>query len=401
MATTGALWVFQEELNPIFYPELFQVNPSGDTVSLERMQADIQSAYPEFQMRNINMRYGNDISWSSSMQREGPDGELVFHTVYYDQYRGRILGALAYDEGFFGVILKIHRTLYAGVPGRVATETATCWGIVSVLAGLYLWWPRQKEKVWGVWLPRITGRFKTILRDWHTVPGMYFAVFAVAIMFTGLLFTQFWGRAWFIGHSLTGAMPQAFLSPPKSVIEEGQEAPAQASLDKVFHSVTALATEPATLHSLSIPKHGTDETFRYFNNIMDPFGEKIIAIVDQYSGEVLLAETDEDLSLGAKLTFLFYPIHTGTIFGFPTKVLAFISCLLIIAMSATGVWMWWRRRPSGKFGAPGKPPPKTVPRWIAWVTIALAVFLPMVGLTLILIALVSWVGHKFRKSRPA
>jgi uncharacterized iron-regulated membrane protein len=94
---------------------------------------------------------------------------------------------------------------------------------------------------------------------------------------------------------------------------------------------------------------------------------------------------------------LFYPIHTGTIGGWLTQVVALIACIVLAALSLTGVWLWWQRRPKGKLGAPKPPPDKSVPSWIAWTTVALAIFLPTVGLTLLAIYLISGLFCLFKQ----
>lgn len=405
MAVTGALWVFHEELDPLLYPELLVVTPSEATVSLDTMRAQVEAHYPASSVRNVNIPKRTDRAWSFFLrpleagdETKNASASAFEGSVFFDPYKGEVLGSRTRYEGFFAVVLKIHRTFLAGTLGRVLSETATSWGIISMLTGLYLWWAGSKEKVWGKWLPRVRGKFKVVLRDWHTVPGMYIAVFAIAVMFTGLLFTQVWGRAWFMSHALTGGLPEGFVNQPKSVLIEGEPAPEQVSLDSALATAKAVLNHDEDSHRLEVPTSGTDQSFRYMNEIMNPFVRRAIVIIDQYSGEILLTETSEMMPLRTHLTLLFYPIHVGSIFGTPTKILAVITCFLIVVMSVTGVWMWWRRRPSGSWGAPVKPPPRTIPRWMAWFTVGMVIFFPMAGLTLVLIGLASWTGRLIKKA---
>ena len=58
-------------------------------------------------------------------------------------------------------------------------ELVTCWTIVLVISGVYLWWPRRRERVWGTFLPRLRRHPYVALRDLHAVSGFYVAAVAL------------------------------------------------------------------------------------------------------------------------------------------------------------------------------------------------------------------------------
>jgi uncharacterized iron-regulated membrane protein len=81
--------------------------------------------------------------------------------------------------------------------------------------------------------------------------------------------------------------------------------------------------------------------------------------IDQYSGAVLGQLPFEQRSLGAKTRSYFKPVHTGSIWGTPSKILAFIVCLLGVTFPITGVIMWINRtRKPRKGKATSKKPVK-------------------------------------------
>src|SRR5690606_28105529 len=141
--------------------------------------------------------------------------------------------------------------------GRIVVETATCWGIVSMLSGSYLWWPRRKERVWGVWLPRVSGGMRTVRRDWHTVPVMHLSFAVLAIMLTGLLFTTVWGSVYHLSNALTGGYPDFYLSPPQSVGTGLDGAPARLPLDRVWTIAHESYPFEGRRFSLNLPHAGT------------------------------------------------------------------------------------------------------------------------------------------------
>ena len=65
--------------------------------------------------------------------------------------------------------------------------------------------------------------------------------------------------------------------------------------------------------------------------------------VDQYSGGVIGKLAFGERSLGAQVRSAFKPIHTGSIWGTPSKIIAFIVCLLGVTFPITGTIMWYNR----------------------------------------------------------
>ncbi len=321
--------------------------------------------------------------------------EHEHHFVFVNPYTAEITGQHGREGSFFGTVLELHRTLLAGDLGRYAVELATCWGIVSLLTGLLLWWPRGKEKLWGVWLPRLRRGGKIALRDLHTIPGLYLFAVALAIMGTGLLYTQVWGNAAFAGLYFGGQLPAAYVSPPPSTaLAEGT---APASIDAVV--AEARRHYPFPEFSLA-PPHGVNGCWTLFGPTDTGDLEDGAVYIDASTAETLDVIDYATLSPGATAALMFYSIHTGSVFGLPTKILAVLACLVIVAMSVTGVWMWWRRRPAGRFGAPRKTKSEIVPPAAVIAIIVLAVFFPLVGLSLVLCWLGGLVSHLWRPVPP-
>ncbi len=72
---------------------------------------------------------------------------------------------------------------------------------------------------------------------------------------------------------------------------------------------------------------------------------------DRYSGEVLRQTTYAQQPVGQRIRGLFKPVHTGAIFGWPSKVLAFIIVLLGATFPVTILWLN-RTRKAKKKGLP-------------------------------------------------
>lgn len=397
VALTGAVYVFHNELDRWAAPELFTVEPAAGAVrqAYAARLAAARTALPatwEFDAFTESA----DPRASDVFVFETDEGDAHVHRqIFVDPYTARVLGDRDLDRSVFVIALKLHRTLFAGGVGQYVVEAATCWGIVSLLTGLLLWWPRGKEKLWGVWLPRLRRGGRFALRDLHTIPGLYLFAAALAIMVTGLLYTPVWGRAALTGLYLGRQLPPAYTQPPKST------PPAPAAVPLGLDAVIAEARThyPFPEYRLQAPAAPTSPWIVYGPTQDGDLADGVVYI-DAATGQTLATIDYPSLKLGAKIALLFYSIHTGSIFGVTTKVLAVIACLVIVAMSVTGVWMWWRRRPAGKFGAPRRANSESVPRLVVGAIVLLAVFFPLVGASLLLLWLGEIALRLVRRQRP-
>ena len=187
VVATGALYIFKDELEGLMYPGVSYIKPATERTSYEKQMAAVRAAEPAVQ-RPVLLQVFNDPKRATSMVFVGKAQYL-----YSDPYRGHYLGAIEQD-GFFNAVLKLHRTLFLGTTGRIIVELTTCWSIVLAATGIYLWWPRKANQLWGVWLPRLRQQPYLLLRDLHAVSGIYVAIVAIVIALTGLIYTSTWGR---------------------------------------------------------------------------------------------------------------------------------------------------------------------------------------------------------------
>jgi uncharacterized iron-regulated membrane protein len=91
--------------------------------------------------------------------------------------------------------------------------------------------------------------------------------------------------------------------------------------------------------------------------------------------------------------------HEGALFGWLNQAVGVIATLGVILLSVTGAVMWWRRRPKGRLGTPPMPADKRLAAGVVVLILALCLFLPMAGVTLLaalVIDLLISAGQRFR-----
>jgi uncharacterized iron-regulated membrane protein len=182
--------------------------------------------------------------------------------------------------------------------------------------------------------------------------------------------------------------PEFVFNPPKSTPIDGK---GPITADGALNAAREIVGTGVL--GITIPHHGPTDSFVISTNLHEVFRPGGYAVVDQYSGKLLAGIRKNEIPHAAQLYLLAYPIHIGSFCGLPTKILAAITSLGLVAMSVTGIWMWWQRRPRGKTGFPQIGKSREVPRTVVLIIIVLAIIFPTVGVTLLGLFLISLVAR--------
>ncbi|QDU61962.1 PepSY-associated TM helix [Planctomycetes bacterium Pan216] len=395
-AVTGAIYIFADEVEQVLYRSMLYVESGASRRTLDELRDIAEAAFPEEHVSSVLVKGEEDgHAVIFSMHAEGQGTRYV----YLDPYTGATLGSRMRDESFFPIVRQLHRNLYLGMTGRILMELATSWGIILLVTGIYLWWPRRKKQgrdSGGVWWPRWRSGTRVVLRDLHAVFGMYLMPAALVILATGLFFSQVWGRGYLTALVVSGNAPDAFFNPPHS--KNPNSAP-PLSLQQAYE--TAKAHDPGLSISIS-PPHDEEEGYGVGAGSADVPHRRSISVLDQYSGEVLTRTDMTNASPMLKVLSYAYPLHVGSIFGLPTKLLALMTCLVIIISTVSGVWMWWRARPRGSIGVPRRGQDRSANRWFVLLLCGTGVLLPVAGASMVLFfaidQLITRVPRHFRRA---
>jgi uncharacterized iron-regulated membrane protein len=386
LSVTGGLYIFKSEILDYARRDMVFVNPASSHVPCQHQLDAALAAHPG--RKAIRFRL-SPIAYHSTLITLIGESKGKTIDVYVNPANGGVLGSVASDSPlnvFFNTVLKLHRTLYAGMTGRVFNELATSWTVVMVITGLYLWWPRGKRK--GVWTYRRGAKRYTTLRDLHSVTGCYLLIPCAIIAVTGMFYTPWFGweiregaRRW-IGHEEAVAKAESAAAPCLSLDE--LMGVARRRYPDRFLSAT-LASEPGDEDTLAI---------KAINDIYRTYGPMRITDleVEQSTGAVRKS-TDDTQTMFFWHTWT-WPLHVGSILGLTTKILWLIACLVLVALPITGVWMWWERRPRGKTGFPRKPA-IAIPLRLVSIILLLSLVLPVMGASVILVLMSEWIFRRF------
>lgn len=391
VAITGALYIFRPEIEDSLHARLRLVEPTPSRLGAQAQVEAARAASPGLTPSSLEL--SAEPGRSSVVRFEGasPEDSLA---VFVDPYRGRVLGSTGPGKadgpaGFFDAVLRLHRELFLGWPGRIVVELTVGWSILLLLTGLYLWWPKGGRGAPGVWWPRLRrAKPYTTLRDLHSVSGFYLLAPMMLIVGTGHFYSLVWGEAF---HYVTGggrASAAKDGAKPGDAREERDPGMGPTGPLLTLDQIEVLARERYPDRNLFITLPGPSDRVAKVaaaNDFNKPFGPYVSAQFefDRFDGRMTshktLAEDERYWWHG-----WVYPLHVGSILGPATKVLWLVACLVLIALPFTGIWMWWSRRPAGRTGFPRRPD-RRLPRWLIALIVVLSALLPLVGASIVLI----------------
>ena len=102
-------------------------------------------------------------------------------------------------------------------------------------------------------------------------------------------------------------------------------------------------------------------------------------------------------TLAARMAALVVEVMDGSPSTLANQLLMLLACLLILLASVSGLVMWWKRRPQGRFGVP--PLRHDLPLWKGGVAImfGLGLLFPLVGASLLLMLVLDWLGQRLTR----
>ena len=340
------------------------------------------------------------------------------HVVSVDPNGAKVLDSYLREDTWFYWANEIHGTLLIGDIGDRIMEIAAGLGLVLVLTGLYLWWPRNGRSFIQVLVPRFSATGRALWKELHVTLGFYLSVVLVFFLVSGLSWTGIWGtemtQAWStfpaekwdnvplsdkthasMNHGALEEVPWGLGQTPMPA--SGSNAGAaglpegtQINLDTVAAFAKSIGFDEQ--FRINVPS-GEEGVYTISADSMDgdttsPTGDRTVHI-DQYTGKILAEVGYADYSMAAKAMAVGIALHQGNL-GLWNTILNIVYCLSVIFMCVSGMVMWWKRRPVGSLGAPLYPRDYRIPRGILGIAVVVAVVFPLTGLSIVAFSIIDF-----------
>ncbi|QCI14521.1 flavodoxin [Pseudomonas putida] len=348
MGITGALYSFQEELLRAFNADVLkvEVRPEGVLPPAELVRRVEAEQGDKVSMLWVDTREGN----AARIFFTPPPGERRGELRYADPYTGELKGE-ASGQGFFNLMLQLHRFLAMGDTGRQITGACTLMLVFFCLSGLYLRWPR-KALTWRTWLTfDWAKKGRAFNWDLHAVAGTWCLLFYLLFALTGL----FWSYEWYregLNRLLADQPPAG--EQHKRGEGRGRHGPQKVDknapplvvdYDAIWASLQQSAGPNLTTYNLRLPPVGgqTANLFYLQDNAAHPRAFNTL-VIDPATGQVKREERYADKSFKAQLLQSVYALHVGEYFGLPGRIIVTIASLTMPLFFVTGWLLYLDRR---------------------------------------------------------
>jgi uncharacterized iron-regulated membrane protein len=252
----------------------------------------------------------------------------------------------------------------------------------------------------------------------------------ICYIVSGLTWSRYWGENWrAVASTVTPATEVDAPSTPAKVgdfdrlgrrIAWGdKEDPVYASAASgakplSFNDIDQIAKSENMVPGYSIvpPSDSTEDgqttygSYTVINHWPQKLSEQRTLYLDQFSGQTITnATADQDGAL-SRISSWGVDMHMGTQYGILTRILATGLCLGLLTSIATATIMWWKRRPTGSAGLPGRTSDTMKAHTsrgavvaIGVIATALAVIYPSFGVSLLLVLIIEAVVETRRNNR--
>jgi len=334
IALTGAILVFEEELTSTTLPAGLHDYDAKRVAPVTTVVDNFRSAYPATKIEYLTV----PIAAIPAFQIHAVDGQHREFSVAGDPVTGTLF---AQPRNWLNVVHDLHIYLLLGeAHGAQVNGVGAAILLLLAVSGLVLWWPGVK--VWTRGL-RVSFRhsWRRINYDAHSAIGIWTLAIVTWWVFSGVYFG--WYRQ--VGFAVNLVSPLRNMIPPTPP----KLAPLPAGTPKVSLAEIVVAAQKASptghLSGLINPTL-TEPTAMVLMDLGRPgdFSHRDMVTLDTASGRLLtIWHYGRNQSLGDWILWAMHPLHFGTLWGLPIKILWCLLGVSLAVLSVTGVLMYWNR----------------------------------------------------------
>lgn len=343
MSLTGSFLVFYKAIDEWLHPRELTTTSTGMYRPLQEIVSAAQGTVPSGGwLDSISMpEHEHGVYYAWYKVPTGKAAQFRWHQVAIDPYAATVLSRDREWGGYLvSFVYELHQSLVMDEPGETILGFVGMCLLLSILTGLYLWWPRPGRLRQAL---TFTSGGSTIRRyyHWHKLSGFYSALILGMLALTGIYleFSDY-------------VVPIVRLFSP--VQEFLQEEPLQStpisgtrpvSIDQVVFTARQIFPH-GELRFIGFPygKTGVYQlTFRQPDEVLKSSGSSQIWL-DQYGGTVLRVVDWHRFTGGETFLAWLFPLHNGEAFGLIGRWIVFVCGFVPLILYVTGLRMWWLKR---------------------------------------------------------
>jgi len=374
---TGSLLAFNMELERVFAPQLFAKPQAGATrLDLAKLAERAEAIVPRGRV-SYAFHTAPDQAKVTFEPRENPEThapyDLGFTELFLDPFTGAELGRRRnadLSEGLVNLmpfIYDLHWRLLLGDLGQLTLGIVALAWTIDCFVGFYLTLPHTTTAFWRRWKPawliKRNAGFYRLNFDLHRAAGLWF---------WALLFVFAWSSVmmdmrrpiyeWVMGSLFDftsriddyDKLPERKTDNPK-LDWRAAESAGRRLLAEQGEKLGFTIGQPFSL-AYDRPHNVYFYDARADGDIVDRerwLGGTSVTF-DADSGALVKLTRSYDQHLGNTIENWLYALHMGLVFGMPYRIFVCVLGLVVAMLSATGVYIWWKKRCARIFHA-GRP----------------------------------------------
>lgn len=348
LGITGSINVFRWDIDEWLNPELVVAHPGEQPQTLDQIFTAIRTAHSDRTGTwSLEMpRHRAGMIMARHFRKPGNGGEeLLFVSV--NPYTAEIVANRKYSDFSFLVtwIYELHSTLFLGEVGWNIVGFCGLLLLISLITGVYLWWPQTGKFRQALTLKRYASR-ERLNYDIHKLFGIYGLLVLFTIAFSGvcLVFSEYVrpAVAWFSpvygGFNPQPPPPEGLKSTPVTDLKP-------IAIEKVIR-VAKQAFPEAELRFVKTPADAEGfygVQMRQAHEASEFFTTTTVW-VEQYTGKVLAIRDPKRFTAGETFLNLMWPLHNGEALGLTGRILVVITGYLPLLLYITGIVRWRQKR---------------------------------------------------------
>ena len=371
---SGAMLVFEDEVNELFRHELYYVETVGKVpLPIEQLLEKVTATLPDsVSVTSVSISSDSERAYQVNLSKPRRA------SLYVDQYTGEVKGK-SERSGFFMFMFRMHRWLLDSMNpgnegifwGKMIVGVSTLLLVFVLISGIVIWWPRTRKALKNSLKITATKGWRRFWYDLHVAGGMYTLIFLLAMALTGLTWSFPWYRTAFYkvfgvevqqraaqGHEQksdaqkrdTKLAAHREKKREGNEVRKGERSGRPENNHSDMYSVTSpfvywqeiydkLRRQNPEYKQISISSGTASVSFNRFGNQRAS---------DRYSfntdnGEFTEASLYQHQDKSGKIRGWIYSVHVGNWGGMFTRILTFIAALLGAALPLTGYYLWIKR----------------------------------------------------------
>ena len=356
VGATGSALTYRWTVDRWLNPDLFNATAQGQALAPGELVRRVEGQRPGMRVSYLFLGYrpGRAAVMSVEPRAEG-GAKPGYDQVFADPVDGRVLGQREqFRTGWsarhlvYGMHM-LHAELLGGTIGRWLLGIISGLWAVSSLIGLYLTLPKTGPfwKKWkAMWTVKPGSKLPRFLLDLHRASGLWLLLAAVPVGVTGCALNFFEElsepAALALSPSKVPQMnaevpPAKPLPPPRLGYGEAIARAAELARAEGRGMVPAVASYEADegLYRVGVTRSGIRDYAGY---------GPVYFYIDATNGRLAFKDDPYRDSAGRAFIRSLYPVHTGEVFGWLTRLMVFLLGFAVVEMCVSGAYLWWKKQ---------------------------------------------------------